>query len=263
MPRSSRSLPLVRSLVFLVTLAAALQVRDIAKWAGFKIPGFPFPYGGAVLDNGLAVAIAVLVAMVLSPSPGTTLRERLGLGWNGAKGPLLALLATVPCWVGLSMQGALVDALDPLALVMTALVFPLAEELVFRGFGFVFARRTLGWPMIVAVLVQALAFGAVHWWSLGGGGGLPLQVFFITFFGGVLLALLTAQDGYTIWSAWLFHASLNAAWIVFTVSDTAATGWPGNSLRALSAVLALVLLWWFVVKPRRRRATLAPLRTAT
>ncbi|HEV8695410.1 MAG TPA: CPBP family glutamic-type intramembrane protease [Lysobacter sp.] len=39
---------------------------------------------------------------------------------------------------------------------MLAVVFPLAEEIVFRGFGFVFVRRHLRWRFAAAALVQAL-----------------------------------------------------------------------------------------------------------
>ncbi|WP_236689012.1 CPBP family glutamic-type intramembrane protease [Xanthomonas vesicatoria] len=42
---------------------------------------------------------------------------------------------------------------------------PLAEEIVFRGFGFVFACRALAWRPALAALLQALVFGAVHWFG--------------------------------------------------------------------------------------------------
>ncbi|NWP01273.1 CPBP family intramembrane metalloprotease, partial [Escherichia coli] len=76
--------------------------------------------------------------------------------------------------------------------------------------------------------------------SLGGpeGGALALQVFWITAIGAVAMALLDAMDGYTIWSGWVLHISLNAAWTVFRVPEDAMFGWADNMLRFGAAGLA-------------------------
>jgi hypothetical protein len=163
---NSRLPRLPASLVLLLAVALGLWVRDIAKAIGTPIPALPMPFGGSLLDNLLATALALLTAIVLL-APGRSLARSLGLQWNGARGPLLVLLATVPCWLGLWWLGALATDIDPLSLLMLALLFPLAEEILYRGLGFVFAQRVLGWPWWLAASVQAVLFGAVHWLGFG------------------------------------------------------------------------------------------------
>ncbi|WP_115527261.1 MULTISPECIES: CPBP family glutamic-type intramembrane protease [Xanthomonas] len=236
-----------RHFTWLAVLLVALQIRDIAKAIGWPIPRIPVPYGGAILDNVLSVILVVIAAALLYRSTPGDLRARLGLRWNGVRGPLLTLLATLPCWVGLWTQASAISIDDLPSLLWLALLFPLAEEIVFRGFGFVFACRALAWRPALAALVQALIFGGVHWLGAGGGsGGEALLIFAITGIGALLFAIVDAQDGYTIWSGWVLHASLNAAWTVFAVSDSAASGWLGMVLRLSAVFLTMALLRVFV-----------------
>jgi membrane protease YdiL (CAAX protease family) len=237
---------ILKVILVIGVLALGLNIRDILKLAGFQIKGFPIPYGGSILDNLMAVAVAVLVAVILIKKEGNSLVKGMGLNWNGFRGPAFVLIATIPCWIGLYVEGNLSKDFNILDIVMLAILFPLAEEIVFRGFGFVFTRRALGWHLVPAITLQSVAFGVIHWLGAGGGAGIGLQIFLITFLGSVVLAVINILDNYTIWSGLIFHGSLNAAWTVFSVSDNAATGWVGNSLRIISAAIAILLLLYFV-----------------
>lgn len=246
-----KQLRLIGSVMLVVLiLLFSQEIRDLAAALGHKIPGLSIPYGGALLDNLLGVLVVILAGALLLRRPG--LVAALGLRLNGWRAPLLVAIGTLPAWIGLYWLGGLSHDWTWLDLAMLTIAFPLAEEIVFRGFGFVSTRQALGWPLWLAIGVQALLFGLVHWWGIGGieGGAMALQVFAITAIGAVAMALLDRLDGYTIWSGWVLHVSLNLAWNVFHVPDEAMFGWTGNALRIAAAALALLLVWRFG-RPRR------------
>lgn len=253
MPRPSRLPAPIASLVLLLAVALGLYVRDIASALGIPIPPLPMPFGGSLLDNLLAIIVALFTAHILLV-PGVARWRSLGLNANGGRGALLVLLATVPCWLGLWLLSGFNADVEPLSLLMLALLFPLAEEILFRGLGFVFADRVLGWPWWLAAGVQALLFGGVHWMGLGGpdGGSLAVLVFALTGLGGFAFAWLDRLGGYTVWNGLALHVSLNLAWNVIALPEEVALGWQGISLRLSAVALALLLTWHFA--PSRSRA---------
>ncbi|MEI7037629.1 hypothetical protein [Fulvimonas yonginensis] len=117
-----------RAALAVLVLVFALDVRDLAERVGLSVPGFPFPFGGAAMDNLLAVLVAVAVAAWLGRDRAWLARQR-GLAWNGMAGPALVLLATLPTWGVLGWQGGLSRDFGWIPLFWLSLVFPLAEEL--------------------------------------------------------------------------------------------------------------------------------------
>lgn len=239
------------SLLALLGVAIGLNLRDLSAAVGLPIPRLPIPFGGSLLDNLLAVLTAVLLAWLLKPRD-LALADSLGLRWHGARGPLLVLLATLPCWVGLAALGRLNTAPEPLALLLLAVLFPLAEEILYRGLGFVFLVRVLHWPAWLAALPQAAMFGAVHWLGAGGidGGASAVQILVLIAVGGLAFAWLNHLDRLTLWSGLALHVSLNLAWNLFILDEAMALDGKVTALRLAAAAMAvLTLACWLRPSP--------------
>ncbi|NED61765.1 CPBP family intramembrane metalloprotease [Streptomyces sp. SID10244] len=236
-------------LLVLLGVGLGLNLRDIAAAAGTPIPALPIPYGGSLLDNALAVLVALLLATLLRPR-GMGLLASLGLRGNGWGGPMWVLLASLPCWLGLAMLAPPNTALDA---TMLAVLFPLAEEVLFRGLGFVLLVKIVRGPWPLLALPQALLFGMVHWLGFGGfdGGGTALFVGAVIALGGFIFAWLDHLDGDTLWCGLVLHVSMNLAWNVFSLDDAVALGWQATSLRIGTALLAVAILAWYVRRQRR------------
>ena len=256
MPRTSRLPTAARVLLVLLGVGLGLNLRDLSAAVGLPIPALPMPYGGSLLDNALAVTVAVLLAALLRPR-GVGLAASLGLRWNGASGPAWVLLASLPCWLGLAMLGTPNTALTALDASMLAVLFPLAEEVLFRGLGFVLLVKIVRGPWPLLALPQALLFGMVHWLGFGGfeGGGMALFVGAVIALGGFIFAWLDHLDGDTLWCGLALHVSMNLAWNVFSLDDAVALGWQATTLRIGTAVLAVVALG---LHARRKRAVTQP-----
>lgn len=242
-------------LLQLVLVALAVFVvpnlHTILNRLGTPDPALSAP----VLQGGfLLVAVLAAVGAAALLRAGTGMTRGLGLSWNGWRGPVLALLATLPCWVGCMLTAAVSTRLGALNLLLAALLFPFAGELVFRGFGFIYARRALRWHLWIALVLQALAFTVPYIlaFPLGAGpNGLETwsaahaSLLLVPFAGGLLLAILNMLDGYTLWSGWIWRASVTAALSVFAVAPNAANSGFAILLVAASGLLAILLLWPF------------------
>lgn len=243
-----------RLLLVLLGVGLGLNLRDIAAAAGTPIPALLIPYGGSLLDNTLAVLLALLLATLLRPR-SMGLLTSLGLRGNGWGGPLWVLLASLPCWLGLALLGTPNTALTALDATMLTVLFPLAEEVLFRGLGFVLLVKLVRGPWPLLALPQALLFGMVHWLSFGGfdGGGIALFIGAVIAFGGFIFAWLDHLDGDTLWCGLVLHVSMNLAWNVFSLDDAVALGWQATSLRIGTTLLAVAVLAWHVRRQRRNR----------
>lgn len=215
------------------------------------------------------VPSVLAVALLRRISP----RAALGaLGLDAAIGPglVFGLVTTLPL--------ALAVALGPhhlvgrTALLNTALLGPLAEEVLFRGFLFRTLYQQARWPLGWAVLASAVAFGAAHvshldvlilntvWFDahlhpyvVGDFYAALMQVAMMTT-GGAVFAWVVHRRG-SLWPAIALHGSVNL-WLTVAEGDGA------TALRfdtvGVAQVLALVLAVAFTFRQRPAAPVASP-----
>jgi len=121
-------------------------------------------------------------------------------------------------------------------------IFPLIEEVVYRGLAVGALVMLAHWRWWAACLAPALMFGIVHM-AQGQNPMDALGIVAITAFGGMLFGWLFVRWRFNLWPPILLHVGLNSLWIVFALGETALGGWLGNGLR-LAVVLAAIVLTW-------------------
>ncbi len=160
--------------IFIIPVWAFAVRRPAVRWRDLGLRGF------RPLQGCMAAAGFLYFSLSVNLIWGLVLRW---LGWAGQ-----------PDVRPLFGQGAFGLAL---ALVGTAVVAPLAEELFFRGFAFPPLRRRLG--LWAAVAVDAALFTALHFTP---------TVFPPIFVLGVLFCLIYQYTG-SLWPGVILHASVN------------------------------------------------------
>ena len=109
-------------------------------------------------------------------------------------------------------QGMGLGAL-PTVLVYAFLQTGLSEEILFRGF--LLKRLMAKWGFVVANIVQALIFGALHltmvWGQVGFLAGMVIVIY--PMIPAVLMSILNEKkaDG-SILPSWLVHGTINTVW---------------------------------------------------
>jgi hypothetical protein len=257
--RQWHTIPL-QAVLLVLALFVAPNLYDILESLGKHVPSLPFRYGHDILENLPALLVALAAAGILGAGAVRDgLAHALGLAWNGWRGPVLALVASLPCWVGDAFITHFSWNRTVSQLLVTLPVIFLAQEVVFRGFGFIYARRALRWYLLLAMTLQALAFSplvttAVSLWREGGSlsgpflsAHLPLLLTVLpSVLYGLLIAILDMLDGYSLWSGWLWRTSVTLAATMSAISAGTAFPTLAASLPLASGLAAILLLWLLV-----------------
>lgn len=215
----------------------------------FKIDRFRQFYGSHPWQLGETVWKASWILLSLT---GVLLAHRLslrrslgelGLASGFVPAASAAALATIPM-LALGLSFPLNPKLSFLGIWMTAIVSPLAEETLFRGYLFRQLYQRSGLPFFVAALASMVPFAWGHFGQASRAGqGLSGEalVLAITGSGAILFAWCLLRWGFNLWFVVALHAGMNLWWYVFAVDETAVGGWAGNVARVLTVMLAITL----------------------
>lgn len=203
---------------------------------------------GARIALQIALCVA-FVRLVWTSSVPVAARE---LGFNGRviDGVVFGFGASLPMFAGFVLSSPITDSPAPMQWLFLAGLYPLLEEVLYRGFlcGLLLSRGRM--PAWAAIGVSAALFGWVHV-DLAAPFQESIGLFFLTGSGGVVFAWLFLRWRRNIWVPFMLHAGMNLAWNVFNVADSALGGWYPFSLQSASIVLAvgLTLRWTKPIEP--------------
>jgi hypothetical protein len=105
---------------------------------------------------------------VANPGRPRSALDELGLRASPVLGVSVALLLSIPMLATFAITSTTNPHLEAVPLLMTAIVSPVSEELLFRGYLFLQLYRRAGWPFAAAVGTTAGVFGLAHVTGLAG-----------------------------------------------------------------------------------------------
>ncbi len=215
------------------------------------------------MDGAIKIALwvppSLLLVRLLRGGTWHHAVAELGLITPAWRGTRLALIATLPmAAMSLTSHGVRVH---PEALLVAALLGPLAEEVLYRGFLFQQLWHRARWPVWAAALGSALVFALAHHRNLDetlvlgllrNDLATPLATLgpptLVTIAGGCLFAWITWRWR-SLWPAIALHGGVNFWWELAPNS-------PGSIVAASTQGIALgmmVLLTWRLTSPPKIR----------
>jgi membrane protease YdiL (CAAX protease family) len=200
-----------------------------------------------VIYFGLVPLLSTIVIFGFKPLPMV-----LGLNKGFAKGLGMALVLTLPMFIGYAICSGFTMNISSYNFFFGSISAPFFEEFFFRAFLFGLLYRYAGWGMWPATLLDALVFGLIHI-SQGDDFASSASVFAATAAGAAWFSWLYKEWGWNLWLVIFLHAFMNLSWMLFEIADNAAGGLWANAFRTITIVISVV---WTIrhVKQKEARA---------
>jgi len=232
--------------ITLITFAAALASRSFVfkvEWYANAISELPRALQWTEQSVRWLLFCLIGVYVALRVSPWQAFRE-FGLAANVGTGVFIGFIATLPMLVPFVFTAKVRPDVDVLFLVFTSTVWPLGEEILFRGYTFRQLHRRAGWNLWIAAAATGLVFGLVHL-SQAAVQNQPMvgQLGTVAMMASLSMLscwVFTRWEG-NLWLLVSLHGFMNLWWAVFDISENPLGGWFPNLMRLASLVLIVVL----------------------
>ena len=192
-----------------------------------------------IILNLVEIAVVLATASLLLKSKlGESLRA-LGLRENLLKSLKPAAIAVIPLYAVFAFTMPLPQSWAFGGILYLAVISPIAEEIVFRGFVFGFLRR-FGWNFWFAAIIPALVFASLHLradFDFSQAAG----VFMITGIGALIFSWLYERWDNNLWVPIGVHVLMNLAWEIFNVGESAFAGWLPTTMQVTTLGVAILL----------------------
>ncbi len=228
--------PTLRASTALIAIAAVA-----AAYVAFRLLAHATALDAGWVKLVLWSAMPLLVVTLQHGGNWGAAVAALGIKPPFVRAMIPGILAMLAAGGTLFYLGARLPQTLPLAaLVMSTLVGPFAEELLFRGF-LVNRLIAAGIGAAPAIIVGGLAFGLAHLGNVWHANlsDIALEIG-ITAAGGMLFGWTLWRFGGSLWAAFAFHAGLNLPWDAFGIASTAIGGANGNIARAAGIAAGIV-----------------------
>jgi membrane protease YdiL (CAAX protease family) len=253
-PRWRPMNPGLHAAVALTVFALALISHRILG----AIPGYAetirsWPEWAQGLLQPLRWVILILLGLIVARiHPREWLRD-LGLAVH----PWRALAFSLVCSVPLLVAGLTGNtrAWNPQGLLFAAGIWPLAEELLFRGYAFGQLCRRGRWNVWAAAVVTGVLFGAVHLLNKEVQvHEIPGQLLSVSIIaaGGIAYAWLFYRWRFNLWIAVGVHGFMNLWYAAFDMAETP-IGSTGLIIARIAVVAAAITATEVLVRQRKRR----------
>jgi membrane protease YdiL (CAAX protease family) len=205
-----------------------------------------------MLASGLAMA------WWFSRTEKKSIGDLLGLNRNAAKAFIVAVLCTLPMFIGGGATSEVNEDADLFRAFAGAIWPGFFEELIYRAMITGLLIRVARWPFVPAVLVSAVLFGWVHLYQASDMTS-AIMVFLLTSLGGVGFALFYKFWNWNLWFPIFMHMFMNLSFVIFDMGSTALMDRNGNIFRAVTLLLAIGVTIYLHIRRRRLEKAMLPL----
>ncbi|MEI7463476.1 MAG: CPBP family intramembrane glutamic endopeptidase [Candidatus Taylorbacteria bacterium] len=173
--------------------------------------------------------------------------NNLGLSKNILRGLILAIIFTLPMFIGGLVFYKFNTDISISKLIAGTIFAGFFEELYFRGFlfGQIFRNTKLGF--FPSIIIGALVFASAHLYQSQNISTMT-GIFITTFSGAIFFAWLFVEWDYNLWVVVFLHTLMNLSWIIFNISDNALGNINSNIFRGLTIAVAIILTIFYKKK---------------